>query len=804
MDGKWLSSEEISVALGSSPPSQLVRAYALRRILLGGLMAPRFIIDHRWAEAIKPTPDGREIIDLLKSIGEEWGTENETAFTLFRMFYDIELLVDYKTSDIDLARELVSNCIADGTLILPHRFGRILYDRFNDEFRTSRTDHLRYETACELLDGQSQGVYQMGFIVTGPYGLLESASGRYAPPSLRVPLWHCSDTGCKALHSVQLLEYDQGCAGAVMRARQRLHEHHGPPSEWANVLARSVRGDNEPRRFYDLPAFLADGLIPTEIDALLRLALGSHVGAQIRRTLDTVCVGRISGVGSPDEIVDSLEDQQKLQLLLIPSDEDLIWLLDQGVEQDLVEPSNTGTRQSRQKPVTVKNGDTATQVGRLGTRSPRGIPLVGLAQHIWEAYLSDGLLDELKWHLRSQPGDSPRLALMNYLHQSDLKDAVQELVLSNARVTQHFIRVLPGLDLTDDRSPDVETILWKSGFDLPVFPDAYTRLRDRLTAFDEVVLSAKQPITEDDMEGIRGIGVNLFVSVETFIEELLSFQVWLLASDHFNGTQFKYSHTRALQTVPSIIGATAKSGSGPVAWSSDGKNNLSTLLAYLSATLEWVKGLASKDSTPLLRLAETLPFFAEDEHLEFPFRHTQLWADSDHTELQAYTTVLEDVVQHIGRSKAAQVRNSLDHKRRVADYPNREEMRYAVHELRGALDIADTNRLLPKLYWLDRKDTDRLGRRYFKLFDYRRQELILRGPTLSWISPDFSFRRPIIVAPRNLLGLPNGEITFYSLEETSYDRYWEGYPRRRKIPPEQDSEVSENPPSQETSESSSV
>ena len=135
MDGKWLSSEEISVALGSSPPSQLVRAYALRRILLGGLMAPRFIIDHRWAEAIKPTPDGREIIDLLKSIGEEWGTENETAFTLFRMFYDIELLVDYKTSDIDLARELVSNCIADGTLILPHRFGRILYDRFNDEFR---------------------------------------------------------------------------------------------------------------------------------------------------------------------------------------------------------------------------------------------------------------------------------------------------------------------------------------------------------------------------------------------------------------------------------------------------------------------------------------------------------------------------------------------------------------------------------------------------------------------------------------------------------------------------------------------
>ena len=802
MSGKWLSSEEVSIALGSSPPPQLVRANVLRKILLGGLMTPRFIIDHRWAEAIKPTPDGIEILDLLKAMDEECETESEMAFILFRMFYDIELLVDYGTSNIDLARELISNCIADGTLILPNRFGRILYDRFNDKFRTSRTDHLRYETACELLDGQYQGVYQVGSIVTGPYGLLESASGRYSPPSLKVPLWHCSDTGCKALHGVRLLEYEQGYAGTVTRVRQRLHEHHGPPSEWEAVLVRAIRGDNEPRRFYDLSAFLADGLIPKEIDAILRLALGSRIGPQIRQTLDTVCVGKISG--SPEEIVDSLEHQQKLQLLLISSDEDLIWLLDQGVEQGLIELSNAGARQSRQTPVRLKRGDSRTEVGRLGARSTRGNPLARLAQHIWEAYQSNGLLDELKWHLRSQSGNSTRLALMNYLHQSDLEDAVQELVLSNARVTQHFIRVLPEINLTDDRSRDVETILWKSGFDLPVFPDTYARLRARLTAFDEVVVSARQPITEDDMEGIRGIGVNLFVSVEAFIEELLSFQIWLLASDHFSGTLFKYSHTRALQKVPSIIGATANSGSGPVAWSSDGKNNLSTLLAYLTATLKWVKNLANQDSTPLLRVEESLPFFAKDEHLDFPFRHTQLWADCDHSELRAYTTALGDVVRHIGRSSAAQVRNGLDHKRPIADYPNREDMCSAVYELRKALDIADTNRLLPKPYWLDRTGTDRMSRRYFKLFDYRRKELILNGPSLSWISPDFSFRRPTIVAPGNLLGLPNGEITLYLLEETSYDRYWEGYPRRRNIPPEQANKVSEIPPSRETSESSHV
>ena len=559
------------------------------------------------------------------------------------------------------------------------------------------------------------------------------------------------------------------------------------------MLTRAIRGDNKPRRFYDLPAFLADGLIPKEIDAILRLALRSRTGSLIRQTLDSVTVGKISG--SPDKIVDCLEDQQKLQLLLIPSDEDLVLLLDQGIEHSLIELSNAGTRQSRQKPATVKFGDSNTEVGRFGVRSTRGNPLAGLAQHIWEAYQSNGLFDELKWHLRSQPGNSTRLALMNYLNRADLEDAVQQLVLSNARVTQHFLRVLPGINITDDRSRDVQAILWKSGFNLPVFSDAYSRLRDRLTAFDEVVVSAREPITEDDMEGIRGIGVNLFVSVEEFIEELLSFQLWLLASDHFNETLFKYSHARALQKVPRILGTTVNSGRGPVTWSTDGKNNLGTLLAYLSATLEWVKNLANQESKPLLRAEESLPFFAKDKHLDFPFRHTQLWADCDHEELSVYTKLLRDVVRHVGRSNAAQVRNGLDHKRLIADYPNREEMRAAVYELREALDIADTFRLLPKPYWLDRTGTDRMGRRYYNLFDYRRKELTLRGPSLSWISPNISFRRPIIVAPGNLLCLPNGEITLYLLEETRYDMYWEGYPRRRKIPPEQTNEVSRILPS---------
>ena len=780
--------------LGTPPPAEAVRLFALRQVLLGGLMMPSFAVDRRWVQAIQPSEDGLALLDKIGAGGAGRSfSDAEAHFILFRMFYDLDLLVSVDDSDAELASELIHDALTKQHLKIPHRFGRKLYDRFNDDFRTTRTDHLMYPFACELLDGQAQGVCQMGYAVTGPLGLLSSASGRYTPPSLRVPLWHCSDTGCEALHRVRLLDNPEGYAGAVEKLRQDRRQKHGPPSEWVAVLSRYIRGDDQPRAYFDIAAFLADALTPKELDALFRFALATRVGPAIRLTLDECSNGAPLGSGRPDEIADRLSHVQQLQAALCCSDDDLVWLLDEGVRTEVLQPSASRTRRSRHVPSRVCNGDTKTELGRLGARSTRGNSMASLAMRIWSAYESNGLVDDLKWHLRSHRGQSPRVALMNYLRDSDLGTTVQDLVLSNPRVTQYFQDCLTGLELTGERQRDIDTLLWKAGFDLPVFMDGYgySRLRDRLTAFDEVVLSAGRPLTEDDMEGIRGIGVNLFVSVEAFIEELLAYQIWLLSSDHFVTTQFEYSHAQACSRVPDVLGTQVTAGSETFTWSVDGKNNLSTLLAYLSATAEWAAQLPSTDPEPLLRPTDDLPFYAEDPHLEFPFRHTQLWADCDQEELRTYVGALEEVVKKVNRSRSAEVRNGIDHKRRKDEYPDPDTMRAAVMELRDALDLADTQRLIPKAFWLTSVKTDRAGRQIWELYDYRGRTLVLHGPNLTWRRPDYSYDQPKVVAPMNLLGLPNGEITFYIHYETEYERYWSNYPRRRRIPPGEASDDSQ-------------
>ena len=215
----WRSSEELATVVGTPPPSEAVRLFALRQVLLGGLMMPGFTVDRRWVQAVRPSEDG---IALLPEIGDECAgrsfSDEEAHFILFRMFYDLGLLVSVDDSDADLTTELIHDALTKQHLKIPHRFGRRLYDRFNDKFRTTRTDHLMYPSACELLEGQAQGVYQMGYAVTGPFGLLNSASGRYTRPSLHVPLWHCSDTGCEALHRVRLLDNPEGYAGRSRKA----------------------------------------------------------------------------------------------------------------------------------------------------------------------------------------------------------------------------------------------------------------------------------------------------------------------------------------------------------------------------------------------------------------------------------------------------------------------------------------------------------------------------------------------------------------------------------------------------------
>jgi hypothetical protein len=61
---------------------------------------------------------------------------------------------------------------------------------------------------------------------------------------------------------------------------------------------------------------------------------------------------------------------------------------------------------------------------------------------------------------------------------------------------------------------------------------------------------------------------------------------------------------------------------------------LGTLSCYLQAASEWMSGLAKADRGSLARPQNELPHYMDAESRIFPFRHTQLWADSTPSELE--------------------------------------------------------------------------------------------------------------------------------------------------------------------------
>ncbi len=105
-----------------------------------------------------------------------------------------------------------------------------------------------------------------------------------------------------------------------------------------------------------------------------------------------------------------------------------------------------------------------------------------------------------------------------------------------------------------------------------------------------------------------------------------------------------------------------------------------------------------------------------------------------------------------------------------------------VSRIHEAYNTAVIRRYLPEIFWFERVESDRFGMITYHFTDVFGHSLLLHGPEMVECLKEFSFNSPIIVAPANLLGEPNSYLTFSIRDVTEYDQYWNGYPRRRRIP----------------------
>ncbi|MBI1791328.1 MAG: hypothetical protein HYR60_27690 [Acidobacteria bacterium] len=777
----WKSAPEINIVLESLPEvSKLELLYSIALIWREAVYPPNYAASDEWKTLTVPSTYGEALLnDIRPSLSDL--PEADVQLAYFGTFYHHELLFDFEKTDSTQIRQIFERELLQGRLRLPFCFGRLLYDRFNDCYSDTRTDHLMSPEVEKLLQGTPLGVYQLGTLVSGPLGVLDSLETRWIPPRKTLPLWHCSDTGCNALHGVRLLPPSIALVEAFSRIDRSLSERLGPPSEWRKALMWLHRRSSPARSYIDLPVLIADCIIGSQRTTLLEAALLSENGALLRKALGMPPRRKTAGDGPADQLASRLNAEEQLQLLLILPDQSIVELIDNAVYSKRIRIPIGETRHAGSSPP-MRPQDSESDLSALGLRSVKFEPLVNLISLIRRTYQCSGLLNELEWRVRGDVAPSTYEALVSFVRTRGPAETARELILSTAQITNAACQDLhfPVGYVNAADNAAVNFLLWKLGFNPMQFDDSLPRFKARLSEFNETILVSSPVATEDARERLRAAGVNVFVSVEDFLDRLISYNVWLLSSDHFLASNFRYSSSQARQSVSRTLGTLHVNGS-KLLWNANGENPLGTLLRYLRAVTDWIYGLTDSKRDDLLRPEEDLPHFASWEHLPFPFRHTAFWADTDPVELRRYMDVFGRITKLIEESEPAGVRNGLDHFREADRFPSTDKLLACVARLREALELSDVHRYFPRLFWLFGRKGNRFGSIEYEFRDAAGRSSFTFGPELVSGLPRNMYRGAYLLAPASLLGSPNSALIFEFRETSEYSLYWENYPRRRRI-----------------------
>jgi hypothetical protein len=776
----WKSGVEIRDYLKSFPQiERLELAYDLRSFIIDAIYPNDYLASPNWQDSIVLTESGQSLLKFFKP--EKKKTQiNDIYMALFAHLYYHELLIDVEKTNLDLIRSTLNDELLDRRIHLPYRYGRLLYDKFNNTIQSDRIEYLDAEESIELLRDTPQGVYQMGNILSGPLGFLTSQETRFLPPSLILPLWHCSDTGCSAIHHVELEQSPVPISNIFDCISGLSESPMGQKSEWEMALMLMYKNKQYQfgRPYYDLPALLADTVLDNERTNLLASALDSENGLLLRKIIGSPPRKKKLAEGTADQVSSKLAESEQIQILLLLKDFDLVALIDKCVSEGKIQIPHSEIRRPNAIPPSPYYRNYSTELLSSGIRSISGNPLISLASAIWCAYENQNLLDDLEWKLRESP---TRSILMDYISKSP-EEAIRDLVISRKSIVLELSQRTNVKNLDNTTKDDIiKSFLWKFGFDLPRYNNEYQIFRERLKLFNSKLMEISSIKTENDREAIRSIGVNLFVSVEYFLERLISYNIWILSSDHFIN-RLEYNSHSALNSVKRILGEEINYDDYRAIWDENGGNTLGTLMVYLQQSLQWIVSLLDREKDVIKRPKEDLPHYADDPEMFFPFHHTEMWADCKLSELDNFINNYKKIVDNLNKSNLASIRNGLDHKRNAINFPSINEMIGSIEKLQDALDLADDNRFIPKEFWLNSYNFNRFGREQHVYNDYMNRNLYLNGPNSIMEERLLVFDSPILIAPGNLLDLPNSFLIFGISEDSAYSKYWSAYPRRRRIP----------------------
>ncbi|MBD1939451.1 hypothetical protein [Microcoleus sp. FACHB-68] len=765
--------------------NKLMLTFALSKFAELARYPNNYLADTRWTDALILTDDGELIANRLR-VEKDSLPEADIRMALLGHFYYQNLLVDFQNSNLDLIREILHSEIINCKLRIPYCFDRILYNRFAEMFPKGEKPILTPDEVHQFLEKTPQGVFQVGNLLSGPFGLIDSHAQRYLPPGLGF-LWHSKEDGQVIAHRVALDVPDIPLVQAYSQISSIAKDEIGYASPWGRAFATEISlvDGSDSFNWTALPMLLADCIPGKERTQLLAFALNSNQKVFIRETLKKYSLKTELNRGNSEEVASKMQPWEQLQILLSISDTDLVSLIDEACNCGVLNIPLSEVRRPKMFPLRVTISKTQTlELKSRGIRLSGDSPSVKLTRLLVESYTESGELSDLSWKIRCNSLDGHQSKLSEFIYKNGPYVTLEKLVLSRETIARYFSRALKIPAKADqDDSYFISQCLFKLDFDEPAFDDSTPTLKSRLEEFRAVLLSIPDVAIEERRAVVRKAGVNLFVSLESFLQKLITYNTWLIFSDHYLVTCSTYNEQKALCIVPEIFGDELKvSEDFTVAWNINGSNTFGVLLRYLQELNTTVSALESRLRDTCQRTSIDIPKSNKGVLRPFPFKHTQLWADSTRESLNEYAVVLSSITRQINQAGIPEVRNGLDHQRNPDEFPSLEKMFAFETRVSSAVEVADKARLLPSWFWLEQRSSNNQGYIAYTFRDYSGKELLLQGPSHALgLRQKIVFGEPCIIAPFNFLGLPNSELVFAISDETEYSIHWNNYPIIRDL-----------------------
>ena len=751
--------------------------YGLKYFLNNCIISKDYDFNNLDTNPIILSKKGQELFDKLKKGKYASTHENLIKLAVFLDFYRSELLIDIDKSDYKTFVKSVSNEIINGNLLFPWIYGRTLYDKYYEEFE-EQSRFLENEETLRLLKDTPQGVFQMGHQIIGPLGILHTENKRILPPVTEVQLWHCSDPSCVALHTVDLRSARTIISELLFEISEITREEE--ISEWYDfyrVLCDSENTFYDDFKLNDIPLTLVNSFGENELRLLLKEIIDTKEGAR------TIIPKGKRFQGASEKIISSLSKAECFQSILLFDSYDLLVATEKLIIERKIFIPSTEVRVSKIR----KTGgffNIKHECNRLGFRaisSDTHLSFIHLRNLILKLYSEEGLKQQLEWNLRFYEAASLKEKVEDYINSEEPRKILKEVVLNGAYQVGKTFEFLPGYfkmpNTLEDEEKMIDKILWKLGFNINIYPQILPVFEKRLTKFKKII-EDNNKYTEADKEKIRSAAVNLFVSLEEILKHTLSFSTWLLLSDHFKVTRFKYNYTEATLFMTERLNGYDLNEDTKLLFDSGGKNTLFPLVEGFRALFGICDSYLDDTTKHEREKAEMPRFLGKTNLIDFPLMHSALVIDIKRSCYQNIREIGLSIPSEFGKNKVLEIRNSLEHDR--DDFPLKSNLIKACECISKSINRLYQSGLYPNVYLFSSLNKDKYNRVLKTFEDYNSREIVISELINYKGYPIPSSDSPIVIVPEITFPDTKEPLRIKYEENSEYLFYWRNYPRKKQ------------------------